>query len=808
MELVEGQTLADRIAEGPIETDEAIAIARQIATALEVAHDAGIVHRDLKPANVKVRPDGTVKVLDFGLAKAVEPAGAGSPDVSPTITSPALVTGAGVLLGTAGYMAPEQARGKAVDKRADIWAFGAVLYEMLTGDRLWAGETNLDVLAQVVHREPALERVPAHLRPLLRRCLEKDPRRRLRDISSVELLLEGPVNVSAPRSRLPAVSWIAAGVLAVALAAVTWSLWPAPAVERPPVEFSLEAPPDSTFSYIFPGAAVSRDGRLLAFTAGSGGVSMLWLRPVGSRDAHPLKGTEGANFPFWSPDGKSLAFLSMGDRGLKRTDVVGGTPQRLCDTIQPFEGGDWSRQGVILFSSGGLIHQVRDAGGTCTAATRPDAAGVERHTWPHVLPDGRTFLYVVRSSDRNVEGVYASSLDRPDQRTKLLSTDKKALYAPPHDGHPGFLLWVRERTLVAQRFDPDELRLEGDPVAVAEEIRSGGGTGPDGAANRAAFWVSDNGLLMYRTGSVDGRSLVWLDRDGKQSGDTAYVEERTLELANTLRTSPDVTRIAAERTVADVSDMWVYTIARRVWSKLTSTPGREATPAWSHDGRQVAYSAERDGSSQLYRIDANGAGKEERLTDGPNYKRLLDWSRDGRYLIYAEVRANQPDLWILPFDMPNGRPGTPIPFRTTDAAEDTARFSPDGKWIAYTSNVTGRAEAYIAAFPGGPPGDHPVSSNGAATLIWRADGRELFFRQASPGGSPRLLAVPVRLLADRPDIGTPQQLFGTRSVPLAGATSVASDDGRRFLVFALAGALAGDERGPLTIRLNWQAALK
>ena len=355
MELVEGPTLADRIAEGPVPVDEAIAIAKQIAQALEVAHEAGIIHRDLKPANVKVRPDGTVKVLDFGLAKAIEPASMSSTDaLSPTITSPALATGAGVLLGTAGYMSPEQARGKAVDKRADIWAFGAVLYEMLTGDRLFEGETNLDVLAQVVHKEPDLQRVPAHLRRLLRRCLEKDLKKRLRDISGVELLLEEPVTVAPARSRLALATSIAAGGLAIALAVVTWALWPEPPVDRQLSRFSIEAPPDSEFSFIFPGAAIAPDGRLLAFTAQRAGQPMLWLRPIDSLDARPLPGTEGVNFPFWSSDGKSVAFYSPPDRRLKRTDALGGAPQTLCETegsgVPDFEGGTWSRQGVILFS--------------------------------------------------------------------------------------------------------------------------------------------------------------------------------------------------------------------------------------------------------------------------------------------------------------------------------------------------------------------------------------------------------------------------------------------------------------------------
>ena len=386
------------------------------------------------------------------------------------------MTGRG-LLGTAGYMSPEQARGKAVDKRADIWAFGAVLYEMLTGDRLFEGETNLDVLAQVVHKEPDLQRVPAHLRRLLRRCLEKDLKKRLRDMSGVELLLEEPVTVAPARSRLALATSIAAGGLAIALAVVTWALWPEPPVDRPLSRFSIEAPPDSEFSFIFPGAAIAPDGHLLAFTASRAGQPMLWLRPIDSLDARPLPGTEGVNFPFWSSDGKSVAFYSPPDRRLKRTDALGGAAQTLCETqgsgVPDFEGGTWSRQGVILFSTQGLIHQVAAGGGSCSTVTKPDPGTGERHTWPHFLPDARTFLYVVRSRDPNVEGVYVSSLDRPEQRTKLFSTDTKALYAPPHEGRPGFLLWLRDLYACGPALRPwrQEARRRPDSSCRADQSR-------------------------------------------------------------------------------------------------------------------------------------------------------------------------------------------------------------------------------------------------------------------------------------------------------------------------------------------------
>ena len=422
-------------------------------------------------------------------------------------------------------------------------------------------------------------------------------------------------------------------------------IWPQPVatarsaivVDQPASRFSIEAPAGSDFTYAFPGAAVSRDGRLLVFTAARiGSPSMLWLRPIDSLEAHELKGTEQSNFPFWSPDTKSVAYWSITDRALKRLDVLGGTPQKLCDAPQ-FEGGDWSRQGLILFSANGVIQKVDAASGSCTPVTRTEPSTGERHTSPHVLPDGQKFLFVVRSLDKNVEGVYISSLEDPGTRTKLLNSDTKALYAPPHDGRPGLLLWLRDRTLVAQRFDPETAKLDDDPIPLAEEIRVGGGQNQGGTpSNRAAFWISESGLLMYRTGTNDGRSLIWIGRDAKPL-ETVLEEQREGERVQSPRLSPDGSRLAIERVLSDVSDIWVYAIARRVWSKLTSTPGREMSPEWSHDGRQIVFAAEREGSTQIYRLDANGGGQEERLTDGPNPKLVADWSRDGRYLAVLRI---------------------------------------------------------------------------------------------------------------------------------------------------------------------------
>ena len=744
-----------------------------------------------------------IKLLDFGLAKKDRRSA-----VDETTRTIAM-TQAGTIVGTLQYMSPEQVEGKETDARSDIFSFGAVLYEMLTGKKAFDGASPASVLAAVMKDHPqAPPELMGPLEPVLRRCLAKDPDERWQSAADLRWALEHVQAVAAPAATAPSASrlgyaaWITAGVLAVALA-VTWALWPTPAPERQSQRFSINPPPDSEFTFIFPGAAISPDGKLLVFAAQRGEQSMLWLRPLDSLDARVLPGTEGGNFPFWSPDGKSIAFHSLSERRLKRVEVLGGTPEPLCEA-QGFEGGTWSRRGVILFSSGFLIRQVSAAGGECSSVTSADADRLERHGWPQFLPDGRTFMYVVRSRDASMDAVYASFLDQPERRIKLVSTDTKALYSAPDESRPGYLLWLRDRTLVAQRFDPASLKLEGAPIPLAQNIAVGGGAFQGLPSNRAAFWVSETGLLVYRVVAQTGRSLVWFARDGKRL-ETILQEERDGELVN-LRLSPDQTRVAIARTINDNTDIWIYEIASRRWSKLTSNPGVESSPVWSPDGRQVTYAANRDGSFQIYRADANGAGQEQRLVDGPNAKNPGDWSQDGRYLIYTELHPqNQRDLWILPIERADGAPGKPMPFLTTTDTEFEARFSPDGKWIAFVSSTTGSPLVYLRAFPGGPPGQWPVSSGNATDLAWTKNGKELLYRSSNTGGGGLIFAAPVQFLPDRPEIGAAQELFRTF---LPGTTGTASSDGQRFLLFTRPGEDGEENQNPLTVVINWHAALE
>ena len=529
LELVEGPTLADRIAQGPIPLDEALPIARQIAEALEAAHEHGVIHRDLKPANIKVRPDGAVKVFDFGLAKALDASAPSDLLQAPTITSPAM-TGVGVILGTAAYMSPEQARGKPVDKRADIWAFGCVLYEMLTGRRAFTGETVTEVVAKILERDPDFARLPTNISPrlvhLLRRCLERDPRRRLRDIGEVRVEMQDGQAAVAPEATtlsIPVVNqrsrerlaWAVAAV-AVVIAAVIASV---PYVRRaeteaPAIRFTVGPPDNGAFE---PGSdflTVSPDGSRLAFVAtGSSGKSQLWIRALDSLAAQPLPGTDGATQPFWSADGRFLAFHA--DGSLKKIAVSGGPAQTLAGAFSGIAGGTWSHDGVVLFASGPAqgapttIRRVSAAGGTATPVTTLDASRQENaHFWPHFLPDGKHFLYFARSNTRtDNNAIYVRSLDS-EERTLLLTANSNAVYSPP-----GYLLYHSWGTLMAQPFDAERIQLTGEPVPIAENVSNNPNTG------RAQFWVSESGVLAYRGGGWNSEypgRLVWVDRSGTE----------------------------------------------------------------------------------------------------------------------------------------------------------------------------------------------------------------------------------------------------------------------------------------------------
>jgi Tol biopolymer transport system component/predicted Ser/Thr protein kinase len=799
MELIEGES-----PQGPLPLAEALRIARQIADALEAAHDKGITHRDLKPANIKIKPDGTVKVLDFGLAK-VTAGPASSGENSPPLTMG--VTQAGMILGTAAYMAPEQARGKEnVDKRADIWAFGVVLYELLTGQRLFQGEDVGHTLAAVIMLEPDLSAAPAEVQPLLKRCLEKDPKKRLRDIGDMELLLldsapaAAPPTASAPRNWLwPAV----AAVLALAVVGTAGYFATRPAPLALASRFTVDPPPGATFTNTYASSALSPDGHYLVFGAAEGSnAPMLWLRPLDSLTARLLPGTEGGNLPFWSPDSKSIAFISA-DGKLKRLDLAGGAAFVLCD-VPPQStaaaGGAWNRDGVILLGGTAGLWRVPANGGTPAPVTKADSAHQETgHGFPQFLPDGKHFLYFLQSGDPNIEGTYAASLDQPQNRTLVLRSSLKTIYTPPVSGGAGYLLSLRDGTLFAQPFDAGKLRLSGDPTPIAEDV-------PANGIQRAAYWSSDAGVLIHRSGHTANKyKLQWMSRDGKRLEQAAAED-----YFGRFKLSPDGKKLAVTIRQANSSggNVWILDLTRSVATRLTFAKALDEFPVWSPDGSQIAYTSLRIGTgAQIFRKDAAGAGQEEQLTSGPNPKDMTDWSHDGKYLIFSEPGPKTSiDIWALPITFGRGG-GKPLALVQTPFIDDSGQLSPDGKWLAYRSYESNRPEVYIRAFPGDPSGADgkwQVSTGAGSQPRWRGDGKELFY---ADGG--KLMSATVDANGSGVQIGALRELFSFPTAPgaIANFTYDVTADGQRFLVLDAAAGDQAPAAAPLTVVVNWQAAL-
>jgi Tol biopolymer transport system component len=795
MELVEGEDLSQRIARGAIPLEEALPIAKQIADGLEAAHEQGIIHRDLKPANIKVRPDGTVKVLDFGLAKLTEAGGAGRAgpadlSQSSTRTSPAAMTGLGVILGTAAYMSPEQARGKPLDKRTDIWAFGCVLYEMLTGRRTFADDEVSDVLAAVLTREPDLAALPVtappSIRRLLRRCLQKDRSERLRDIGDARIEIRDALSkadpevavapvVGADRRRRERLAWIGAlAALTLALAAsLILGLRPSPAGSEMRVD--IATPPTTAPLSL----AISPDGRTIAFVATSESESRLWVRSLASASARPVVGTDGAEYPFWSPDSRSVGFFAQGQ--LRRVDVDGGSVQTLAN-VPAGQGGAWNRDDVILFASlGNPISRIPAKGGDPVAVSGLAQQGTDFS--PQFLPGGRRFLYYVRGSPE-VRGVYVGQLDETLEPRRLLDSDSGAVYASS-----GQLLFVRQGTLFAQDFDPSRLALTAGPFPVAERVvfRSG----------LAALSISAAGPIIYRTGSTaePHAQWVWFDRSGREV--TKVSNAMAGDAGNFPSMAPDGRRVALQVMVNGNADIWSLDTGRGLFSRFTSDAADDVMPIWSPDGSRIVFSSNRSGVHQLYQKSVTGAGGEELLLSTAELKFATDWSLDGRFLLYlSDNQKTGSDLWALPM---NGD-RTPFPVVKTTFNEGQAQFSPDGKWIAYQSNESGSFEIYVQPFPG-PEGKSRISTNGGGQVRWRRDGKELFYI-ALDG---RLIAIPVQLASSGQavDVGAPVPLF---AAPVGGALEerqqyIVSSDGQRFLMKAVT---EEGSTSPITVILNWK----
>jgi Tol biopolymer transport system component len=804
LELVDGEDLSIRISRGPVPVDETLQMCRQIALALETAHEQGIVHRDLKPGNIVVTNDGDIKVLDFGLAKALDTESSGVTDLS---HSPTIMTGAtvqGVILGTAAYMSPEQARGKRVDKRADIWALGCVMYEMLTGRRCFTGETVSDTLASVLAREPEWQYLPddtpVFLRKLIERCLNKDPKQRLRDIGEARILIDSyltggiqeeatpeAVAVAAAVPRRPFVPWLVAAVFAVVAAgAFVAQLMSNPA--PPPVVRAFIPPPEGSpfeLNSLHPGpAAISPDGRKIAFAArDDNGNPMLWVRHLDQIEARIIPGTEGAGYPFWSPDSRSVGYIA--NSKLKRVDSGGGPPLTLCDATVG-KGGTWNVDDVILFapSFNGPIHRVAAAGGTSEAITEVDnEAGQNSHRFPHFLPDGNHFLYLARAAaatgnESSGSAIFLASLDGDNPR-ELFKCQSQTVYASGH------LLFVRESALMARPFDASRLEFTGDAFPIVDHVNF------LPAASRGIFDASQNGELIYLAGAATpGGQLEMVDRDGQT---ISTIGDRAIYSAPVI--SPDETRIAVEVTDSRNAtwDVWVFDIAREVRTRFTFGPSAlNGGPVWSPDGSRLLYRSDRGAKANLYAKSFAGSATEELLLDTSAPKDPTDWSRDGKYILYNEYsNSANAGIWVLPTE----EGAEPFEFITTDFVEIHPRFSPDGKWVAYASDEAGRYEVYVAPFPG-PGRKWQISSNGGLEPRWRGDSRELFFM--SPSG--QIMSVELENVDGALVVGANRPLFDFQN----GGDYDVTDDGQKFLIVRNFDKVMT----PLTLVLNWTNELK
>ena len=712
MELVEGPTLAERLQQGPMALDEAWAIARQIGEALEAAHEKGIVHRDLKPGNIKIRPDGAVKVLDFGLAKTSDEASAANLENSPTLTLEQ-ATRTGTILGTAGYMAPEQARGKSVDKRADIWAFGVVLYEMLAGERLFQGETVSDTLAAVLTKMPDWNRVPARAERLLRRCLERDPKRRLRDLGEAPFLWEETARQDATAAKSNWKWKTSTAVLAVLCAgALVWLWLSSRRAVLPVLRLSVDLGDDAAVGPRRGASlAISPDGSRLVFVTGEPLVKdRLAVRRLDQAKSVALAGTEGAETPFFSPDGKSIAFFAEGK--LKKVEVGGGAPVTLCEAPSPREGS-WGDDDNIVFAPtnhGGLA-RVPASGGTPQAVTQLDAKrGDETHRYPQVLPGAAAVLFM-NSLNAAGEGSIETQSFKTGQRKILVEAAAYARFLPS-----GHLVYMHRGTLFAAPMDPVRLELTGRAAPVLEDVIFHPGTGA------AGYTFSQTGMFLYVASSPENQKqpIGVMDEKGKLEllpvGKAKYSHPRL---------SADGTRLAV--TVADGSaaNIWIYEWSSQRFSRFAFLNGDSENPLWTPDGKYLIFSSDsQNPGAGIYWMRADGAGAAQRLVEGTG---LVPWSlsaKDGR-LIYEVTKGPKLGLWILPLDWSDAahpKPGVPERFENgTEAA-----FSPDGQWIAYGAAPSGLPETFVRPVRG--PGGHWQVSAGGALPVWSRAGRELFYK--------------------------------------------------------------------------------
>ena len=789
MEYVAGEDLAVRLQRGALPVGEAVRVAGQIALGLEAAHERGIVHRDLKPANVRITPEGAVKILDFGLARAYSGESSAQYDAlsSPTVT--AAMTMAGVILGTAAYMSPEQARGKQVDKRSDIWAFGVILFEMLSGQRLYSGETVTDILGAIVHGDPDLgalpDKTPAGLRTLIRRCLTPDAQDRLRDIGEARYALAHlddaePDATATGSARGPGRAWLAAALILLLAVAGMTTLWLRAEPDRPVVQAAIGLPSGSVLRSLGSlGGAMrfSPDGQSLAFVAQSEGKQQIWVRTLSERDGHPVQGTEGGHRPFWSPDGKSLGFFAMGS--MRRVAVSGGAPLTIAPATDG-RGGCWLADGTIVYAPtpGSGLLAVPAAGGEPRPVTDPSKYS---HREPRSVGDGEDFLFLENRSG----GVWMVCLGNTDGRAhrELTLTTGGAEYAG------GQLVFLRGTTLVAQSCDLGSAQLSGEAAPIAEDIVR------DADYGIGAFSVSRQGDLAYQTGRGVGSQLGFFDRAGKKLasiGEPGGYSQAAL--------SPDGKRIALlVEAAAGGSDFWILSTGNGTRQRFTFTAAnagaRRSQPLWSPDGRRLYYAVEQDGQVTIHAKQTDGGGVEEKVLEIPErHIWPYDISPDGQWLLFGnEAEDSNEDLWICPL----AGDGEPRPLFETPFDEWPGAISPDGHWLALDSDESGRREVYVIPFPDGG-GKWQISRAGGRFPRWNGDGSELFFQDPEGG----IIAVPMDLAGEKFSAGEPQLLF--QSFMLSGSMGdfAPTRAGDRIMVVEQA-----VQEAPISLFLNWMDAL-
>ncbi len=805
MEFLEGETLGVRLEKGPLPLAQVLKYGVQIADALDKAHRRGVVHRDLKPSNIMLTTAGA-KLLDFGLAKGSAPISLGSSStVAPTRTSP--ITQHGTIVGTFQYMSPEQLEGRDVDTRSDLFAFGATLYEMVTGSRAFPGKSAFSVASAILEKDPEpistlAPMTPPALDRTIRKCLAKDPEDRWQ--TARDLLLElkwieeagsqaGVPAVISTRRRIAERAWMGGAVVLLLATTALGILYYRSVSEEPQVVRAFIPPPEKgSFRFLGGGnpgpVAVSPDGRMLAFSAqGADGIQVLYVRAIDSSTAKPLAGTVGAAMPFWSPDSRSIGFFS--DWKLKRIEASGGPALTLCDVGVVGRGGTWSRDGVIVFAPtpNGPLHKVRDGGGPSTPVTRVDTArGETSHRWPQFLPDGQHFLFFTRlgalgTSNEN-NGIQIGSLDGKPSKF-LVRAQANAAYAS------GYMLFLRGTTLMAQPFDRSTLDLAGEAVPLVEQIQA------DPAGAVGVFAASQTGILAYQTGQdVIASSLFWRDRAGKPAGalgdPAGYMD---------VRISRDRQKVAVSILDQSVGppEIWIYDVSRGLRSRFTFDPAADRSPIWSPDSARVAFCSNRKGQFNLYVKSYVGSGIEELVLETDRDKVPSDWSSDGRYILF-EVRGDpktQSDVWALPLSGDR----KPILVLNTPFRETEAVFSPDGRWIAYTSDESGRSEVYVTPFPG-PGRKWQVSSSGGVLPRWCGTGKEIFF----DGPDEHIMAAEVSARGDTFQVGRTQPLFDIRP-QRPGSFFDVTPDGQRFLVNT---STQPQNSAPMTLVVNWPAELK